>query len=541
MRYKRFVLMLKDQIIQIRSGGLCILWRKVKKTGNFLFMNMAAPIAVFFKMDWPQAYDFLVDTFLKRIRKLRLQPDANKLLIDKLTAKSICYLEKNINRNPNLLTLPAWTKRHLMLASMYRITNKFKKSLNIYERVVEGQRNIAKRHQLNELGIEFVPRNIPEGSIGVYEYLEMNIKARMLDLYPKKKMILLVPPNAVVNNPCYLKYWSKYLTVISDPELIQKLAPLEALLMTPVYSFIHFRGKLYWSSLSQGTIREQWVQDNQSPFFTLTNEDHERGWNCLRSLGLPKDAWFVTLHVRESGWRDGHSREEDFRNADIKTYFPAIKTITDAGGWVIRIGDPGMSKLPSMPQVIDYAHSEVKSDWMDIFLCAQCRFMIGTSSGMCVVASSFGVPLVMTNLLPAYGVYHFTSRDVYLLRLCFSEKEGRYLSFSELISPPAGTATFQSHYDNRNLRVVENSSEEIKALVEEMLEKQDGILKYSEEDEILQKHFRKTTEECGKDYGDLNLVSNARIGRKFLHDHAELLSAEVMEDCQKQTDVLTKH
>jgi putative glycosyltransferase (TIGR04372 family) len=309
------------------------------------------------------------------------------------------------------------------------------------------------------------------------------------------------------------------------------LTPLETYLITPFISFMHFRGKLYKSSLAYGTIREEWIKEDRPPILTLSGEDYERGWNCLKSLGVPKDAWFVTLHVREPGWRDGGSRCESFRNADITTYLPAIKAITDAGGWVLRMGDQEMSKLQLMPQVIDYAHSQAKSDWMDVFLCAQCRFMMGTSSGLCVVAATFGVPLVMTNMLPGYAVYHFTSKDLLIPRLCFSKDKERCLNFSELISPPVGTATTQFHFDNRNIQI---NPEEIKALVEEMLEKRMGTLKYSEEDEILQKEFKQITANCGKVYGDLNLVSHVRIGRKFLRKHKDLLRIDmaVKEECQ---------
>ena len=48
--------------------------------------------------------------------------------------------------------------------------------------------------------------------------------------------------------------------------------------------------------------------------------------------------------------------------------------------------------------MIDYACSDLRSDWMDIFLCAQCRFFIGCQSGLSAVPSVFGVPVVMTDL-----------------------------------------------------------------------------------------------------------------------------------------------
>lgn len=521
--WKKVFLFLGSQLRQIKAGGHRILFRKLKKAARLLGMSLAAPLVVYFKMDWPKGNDFLINQALKKFKRLRSQPKADPMLMNQLLEQSIYYLKQDTDKNPDFSQFPEWMRRSLSLGNSYILKNDIA-YLDIYQRAAEVWQELAKRHQWDDLAMEFIPRFLPLGSIGVYEYLEVYIKARMLDRRRDKKMILLLPQNTSVNNPGYLKYWSKYFTIISDPAFIEMLAPLENLLLSPCVSFIPFRGKIYKSALIQGIVREQWREEARPPFFTISQEDYERGWHCLRSLGLPKEAWFVTLHVREPGWRDGCSWQEHFRNADIRTYFPAIKAITEAGGWVVRIGDPGMTKLPVMPHVIDYAHSQAKSDWMDIFLCAQCRFMMGTSSGMCTIASAFGVPLVMTNLLPGYGVYHFTSQDLCIPRMCFSKDKERYLSFRELISPPVGTATAQSHFDHQNVQIIENKPEEIKAVVEEMLDRYRGTLKYSEEDETLQKEFQKIAENCGKVYGDLGLAAHVRIGKEFLNTHAELLS-----------------
>ena len=50
------------------------------------------------------------------------------------------------------------------------------------------------------------------------------------------------------------------------------------------------------------------------------------------------------MSARERG---GYSGDwENFRNADIGNYLGAIKEITQRGGWVVRMGDPTMTKLP---------------------------------------------------------------------------------------------------------------------------------------------------------------------------------------------------
>ena len=94
-----------------------------------------------------------------------------------------------------------------------------------------------------------------------------------------------------------------------------------------------------------------------------------------------------------------------------------------------------------------------------------------------------------------------------------------------MFSPFLGTAAIQKRYDREGIEVIENTEEEIKNLVEEMLERYDETSNdsESEEDRMLQKRFRGMTADCGKLYGDLGLVSNARIGRRFLRKYAELL------------------
>jgi len=338
-------------------------------------------------------------------------------------------------------------------------------------------------------------------------------------------LILLLDSKAKINNPCYLNYWRKYITVISDPLLVKLLTPLEDSLTVLIDFSVSFYERPLTCFRAIAEVREQWINEDRPPLLILSKEDEERGWDCLGALGVPKDAWFVCLHVKETGWNE-HGSTEDYRNADISTYSLAIKAVVDAGGWVIRMGDPSMTPLPEMPHVIDYAHSDAKSDWMDIFLSAKCRFSIGTSSGFFNVGQAFGVPAVLTNFLPTHAIYYLSRRNIFLPRLCWSKNENHTLSFSELFSPPFSMSLTQRNYDRKGLTVIENTPEEIRGAVEEMLERFNGTLQYNEEDSELQERFRAMTETCGKLYRDHNVVVHARIGRDFLRKHASLLPSE---------------
>jgi hypothetical protein len=70
----------------------------------------------------------------------------------------------------------------------------------------------------------------------------------------------------------------------------------------------------------------------------------------------------------------------------------------------------------------------------------------------------------------------------------------------------------------RGLRAVDNTPEEIREIVREMLDRLDGQARYSEEDELRQASFRALADRHG-------LVGFPDIGRDFLRRHAELLPA----------------
>ena len=505
--------------------------RKTGKLGGLLFMHMTAWPAVWIGIDWMEAYYFVGEKLLKKQKQISSQCQGEEKLlrrIKKIRDKMVLYLKKYTTREPDLENISCWVNANIRVFQNSLIE---KYDTSIHQKVASTFSRVIQTHQLDKLDLEFLPRNIAVGSIGVYENIDIYIKAAALGLRPPKKLILLVDPKARINNPCYLRYWSQHITIISDPSLIQRLAPLEKVLTAPINFYMSFYEKTISSPFALGIVREKWYRENRKPTLTISNEDYRRGWDCLKSLGVSQDTWFVCLHVREAGWNDPNSYASQFRNADIKTYFSAIKAVVDAGGWVIRMGDPGMTPLPPMPHVIDYAHSQAKSDWMDVFLCSQCRFIIGSSSGVFPVASAFGVPAVVTNFLQASAVYQMSSQDILLPRICRDKTKNRNLTFYELISPPLGMAFSQIHYDELGIEAVENTPEQIKDAVMEMLERFHGTVQYSEEDEILQERFQKVTASCGKLYGNEDFICYSRIGRKFLRDHAALLPAEVMAEC----------
>ncbi|WP_244982423.1 TIGR04372 family glycosyltransferase [Cylindrospermopsis raciborskii] len=207
-----------------------------------------------------------------------------------------------------------------------------------------------------------------------------------------------------------------------------------------------------------------------------------------------------------------HSGIKRYNCVHIETYFKAIQSITDLGGYVIRMGHPGMTPLPTIERVVDYANSKYKSDWMDVFLWASCRFFIGTSSGPLTVPPTFGRPILYTNC-PAIGINPYFPRSLMLPRLYYSNTENRFFSFREMLDSSMGW-TVSSVFEEIDCTIVDNTPDEIDAAVIEMLEA-DGLPDTHELSE-LQTQFNALRSQ----YGDTGQIT---ISQSFVQKHSSLL------------------
>jgi putative glycosyltransferase (TIGR04372 family) len=180
-------------------------------------------------------------------------------------------------------------------------------------------------------------------------------------------------------------------------------------------------------------------------------------------MGLAKEDWFVCLHVREAGFRGDFGRRA-YRNSSISNYIPAIKAITEAGGWVVRMGDNTMTPLPQMDHVIDYPFTQFKGDMMDIYLISECKFYLATHSGIFSVATLFQKPVAITNMVAWTLGYPLKRGDQGILQHVYSRLQGRFLCIKEIFE---GDWTTQDICGSlgQDYEMHENSPEEIKALV----------------------------------------------------------------------------
>jgi putative glycosyltransferase (TIGR04372 family) len=401
----------------------------------------------------------------------------------------------------------------------YFLAGDYKKSEDLWARAIVIQGDLAKKHKLDALGIRFVGYTWLPG-IGNLALLDTYIKMGLLGLRPPQRTVLAFAPEAGIANACLLDYCRPHFEFVADHAAVNFSREDAKLLSDEYYATAFPDGKTRWFWAAAAVIQKQWETEKRPPLFSLSEAHLERGKACLKELGVPANAWYVGLHVREPGfYKQLDAAHPTTRDADVNTYLQAIRSITARGGWVIRMGDDSMRPLPPMDRVVDYAHSRLKSDWMDVFLAGSCRFFIGTQSGLSQIPAMFGVPSAWTNTAP--GVPPYYGNDRWIPKRFWSETERRHLTFSDMFSAGLACIGHQRQFDCRGIRVVDNTPEELDALALEMLENTSGAAgtPLSPGDERRQQRLHQLNEAYAGYPG-------ARLGRDFLSRHAGLFESE---------------
>lgn len=362
----------------------------------------------------------------------------------------------------------------------------------------------------------------------------------MLDFYFKKRLLgwtdpgvevlLTEDPNSVPGMPFVLEYRKYGLRVVhhlgihkaydrykrSDESAWDCLSDDERFAtIDDFWEYEFSNGEILTYTHAAARIQGQWEKERRAPLLALDDEKKEVLYRILGEIGVPAGGWYVCLHVRESGFhRAWNARYPTTRDANIEDYIPAIKKIAEHGGYVIRVGDPSMKRLPKMDGLFDYARSNLKGKLLDVLLPAGCRFFIGTNSGYATVPGIYGVPKVLTNWVPIALPLWF-GQDLMIPKLYYNRKDGRLVDFMTMFSTRLG-AIQNLHDIPEHIEIRPNTPEEINEVVLEMLDRVENCVFYTPEDNALQEGYYSLAEKYGSYRG-------SRIGRDFLREYASLV------------------
>jgi len=209
----------------------------------------------------------------------------------------------------------------------------------------------------------------------------------------------------------------------------------------------------------------KWKEQFLDPLPVRLNKNKKTSAEKMRiKMGIPADRWFVCLHVRESSFYNDNHRP--WRNSSVFNYIKGIKAIVERGGYVVRMGDKNMTPLPKLKNVIDYPHTEFKSELMDIYLLSECKFFIGTNSGLNTMAQLFQKRMILINLSD-WVLFSLNKNSLAIIKHIYSHYRNRFLSIKEILGEPfecIGNMRLGKDYI-----MFENTPDEIKDVIIEFL------------------------------------------------------------------------
>jgi putative glycosyltransferase (TIGR04372 family) len=391
----------------------------------------------------------------------------------------------------------------MLAEDLVNIDSDFTTAFDVLRHKATLQAQWQRRHGSSRdllLGEEWT-RNI--GHIGLIQYV---VKLKRLGLAAWDRIVVVSRPE-VVANAALLRQYADEIAIETDPVRVAELAPFVCGTGLRIFDLLSWPGQKTIFAREACNVVEAlwWAQHGDRPLLQPSGSLLAEGRALAGELGLPEEATFVCLHVREGGFHgDVAHHQRAFRIAD---YMTAVRAVTERGDWVVRLGDPSMSPLPPMPRVIDYARHPARTPALDVYLAARCRFYIGTNSGPMFMPHLFGRPALITNYMFLYGAPPLGPTSRVLPRLL--KRGRRRIRFATMMADAYMKSTYNERAFNlRGLSSIDNTSQEILEAVLEM---------YAPEPSgTLQRRFAELAPAAHRG-GD------TRIGARFIADHADLL------------------
>ena len=252
----------------------------------------------------------------------------------------------------------------------------------------------------------------------------------------------------------------------------------------------------------------------------FTEEEEKTGQEYLDKHDLKKDE-YITFFARTNEYRiDGQA---SLRNSDVfKMIYGLKKVCKEKKLKAVRIGYSPENKLnPKDIDIIDYSNSKEKSDFLDIYISFNCKFMVGGPSGGSLMQFLNRKKLLSINHGDLGEISNLTySLIPFVLPKKFKRvKTNKYISYSEAFKDKEKISVEYYSSKSTEIMFVNNSELEIYYAIYEMNNYIDQITFNKEND--LQNYFWEIFE---KKLGYKPNNDLVKISPYFLRENKDLLN-----------------
>ena len=218
----------------------------------------------------------------------------------------------------------------------------------------------------------------------------------------------------------------------------------------------------------------------------------------------------------------------DFRNFEVEDFRLAIKNFNKKNFSIIRMGNVTEKKLDiESSKYYDFSLHSNRTGELETFIISKSKFFVGPESGLDKIAAFFNIPIVYVNIHCLLWRPFFLNRCIFIPQKLKNLRNGKLFSFREMLNEnfmknndntPLRLYVKTTDYDDNNVKVINNTAEEINTAMEEMEFYLKNNFNLSQEDREIQNSFWKL-------FGDDYPVNKTHIiSPTFLKKNIDLLN-----------------
>ena len=249
----------------------------------------------------------------------------------------------------------------------------------------------------------------------------------------------------------------------------------------------------------------------------LTDTEIAEGMSQLRAIGVNPDKPYACLVVRDGGYYASLGEKESdgysFLNFDISTFEQAALSLVQRGYQVVRMGAGSAATFGAgHPSVIDYANSNLRSEFLDIYIAATCSFAVSTQTGPDAVCLAFRRPVCYIDVT-RYSQFFFGTKLAWWNPAELWQGDSR-LTLQDILRGPVFWIKDPNDFIREGIRQVRSSAEKIDHLVMSFADAFENNVdrpnEINEKDHSVRNIIKRETGDRGKsEFGEIHAVLNS--------------------------------
>ena len=249
----------------------------------------------------------------------------------------------------------------------------------------------------------------------------------------------------------------------------------------------------------------------------LTDTEIAEGMSQLRAIGVNPDKPYACLVVRDGGYYASLGEKESdgysFLNFDISTFEQAALSLVQRGYQVVRMGAGSAATFGAgHPSVIDYANSNLRSEFLDIYIAATCSFAVSTQTGPDAVCLAFRRPVCYIDVT-RYSQFFFGTKLAWWNPAELWQGDSR-LTLQDILRGPVFWIKDPNDFIREGIRQVRSSAERIDHLVMSFADAFENNVdrpnEINEKDHSVRNIIKRETGDRGKsEFGEIHAVLNS--------------------------------